>query len=129
MLLRATEGAFTEKINWVEQLFYRTEAARGEASFDDCFQPGYFEVDVPRNETKEFAVSAAAYSESETARQMLTSIGGSLEAVKASFNRELTSQAGVLENFYGLHPEVPVNDWLNWVLLAAFLHSRKCSWR
>ena len=25
----------------------------------------------------------------------------------------------MLEKFYGLHPEVPISDWLNWILLAA----------
>ena len=49
-----------DKMNWVEQLYYREEFARGEAAFDDCFQPGFgvtstckFEKDI----TITFAVS------------------------------------------------------------------------
>ena len=42
-----TDGTFKEKTNWIERLFYRVEASRGESSVDNCFQPGYFEVQVP----------------------------------------------------------------------------------
>lgn len=52
ILCRSTDGEFKEKINWIERLFYRAEAARGEASIDDCFRPGYFEVQVPTEEEK-----------------------------------------------------------------------------
>ena len=41
---RITEGHFVQGLNWVERLHFRDEAARGEADFDDCFQPGYFEL-------------------------------------------------------------------------------------
>ncbi len=44
---RITEGRFVEGLNWVERLHYRDEASRGEADFDDCFQPGYFELTIP----------------------------------------------------------------------------------
>ena len=47
ILCRSTEGEFKEKINWVDRLYYRAEAERGEKSVDDCFQPGYFELQVP----------------------------------------------------------------------------------
>ena len=52
MLCRSTDGEFKEKINWIEHLYYRMEASRGEASSDDCFQPGYFEVAAPLKNKK-----------------------------------------------------------------------------
>jgi predicted glycogen debranching enzyme len=119
ILCRSTDGEFKEKINWIDHLFYRTEASRVEASTDDCFQPGYFEVQVPAKEEKEFAVSFAVNHESQTAREALTSVGNTIDEVNASFNQELTQQSNLLEKFYGLHPEVPISDWLNWILLAA----------
>jgi len=119
ILCRSTDGEFKEKINWVDSLFYRMEEARGEASSDDCFQPGYFEVQVPAKEEKVFAVSFAVDHESQTARETLTSVGNTIDEVNASFNQELVQQSNMLEKFYGLHPEVPVSDWLNWILLAA----------
>jgi len=119
ILCRSTDGEFKEKINWVEHLFYRIEASRGEASTDDCFQPGYFEVQVPAKEEKEFAVIFAVNHESQIAREALDSVGNTIDEVNASFNQELTEQSNMLEKFYGLHPEVPMSDWLNWILLAA----------
>jgi len=119
ILCHSTDGEFREKINWIQRLFYRMEASRGEASSDDCFQPGYFEVQVPAEAEKEFAVSFAVNHESQIAREALTSVGDTIDEVNASFNQELTQQSNMLEKFYGLHPEVPISDWLNWILLAA----------
>jgi predicted glycogen debranching enzyme len=119
ILCRSTDGEFKTKINWIEHLFYRTEALRGEASIDDCFRPGYFEVQVPAEEEKEFAVTAAESHESQAARKVLDSVGSTIDEVNDSFNLELTRQSDLLENFYGLNPEVPMSDWLNWTLLAA----------
>ena len=119
ILCRSTDGEFKEKINWIDRVFYRMEASRGEASSDDCFQPGYFELPLPANAEKEFAVSFAVNHESQAAREVLDSVGKSIVEVKDSFNRELTQQINMIENFYGLHPEVPISEWLNWVLLAA----------
>ena len=49
----------------------------------------------------------------------LASVGNTIDEINASLSRELTQQSNMLEKFYGLHPEVPISDWLNWVLLAA----------
>jgi predicted glycogen debranching enzyme len=119
VLCRVTDGEFHEKINWVDGLLYWIEAARGEISIDDCFQPGFFELNVPAGEDREFAVCTAADHSGEIARQTLDSIGGSTLEVHASLNIEQTQQRNLLYGFYGLHPEVPLGDWLSWVLLAA----------
>jgi predicted glycogen debranching enzyme len=119
IICRITEGEYHEKINWVDGLFYRAEAARGEASGDDCFQPGYFELSLPAEEEKEFAVNAAVNLDSQTAREVLDSVGKTINEVNLSFNRELARQDSLLEDLYGLHPEVSISDWLNWILLAA----------
>jgi predicted glycogen debranching enzyme len=34
----ATKGEFNEQKNWIERLYYREEASRGESNTDDCFQ-------------------------------------------------------------------------------------------
>jgi len=119
ILCRPTEGEFQEKTNWVDGLFYRVEAARGEASSDDCFQPGFFEFSVSAEEEKEFAVNAAVNVDGQAAREALDSVGETIDEVHLSFNRELAGRSGSLGNFYGLHPEVSAVDWLNWILLAA----------
>jgi predicted glycogen debranching enzyme len=119
IVCRTTDGEFKEKINWIERLFYRVEAFRGEASIDDCFQPGYFEVQVSAESEKEFAVAAALNTETRGARDILDNIGSTVNEIKSLFNRELAHQSNLLGSFYSLHPEVPMGDWLNWILLAA----------
>ncbi len=119
ILCRSSDGEFTEKINWVNRLFYRMEAARGEESVDDCFQPGFFEVQVPAQEDKLFMISAAVNLDGQKTREILDSTGGSTNEVTASFNQEQSHQRSLLYGFYGLHPEVSESDWLSWVLLAA----------
>ena len=60
-MCHSTEGAFKEQVNWVNRLFYRAEASRGEASVDDCFQPGHFEIEVPAQSEKQFALPARSW--------------------------------------------------------------------
>ena len=119
ILCRITEGEFEEKVNWLNHIHYRDELLRGEADVDDCFQPGYFEVQVPANGEKEFAVTIAVSHESQEAKEILDSIGKTFEEVNASLNRELNQQSNLLANFYHAHPKAPMSDWLNWILLAA----------
>ncbi|MGA2680705.1 MAG: amylo-alpha-1,6-glucosidase [Candidatus Bathyarchaeia archaeon] len=119
IVCHATDGEFHEEINWVDGLFYRAEAERGETSRDDCFQPGYFDLTLPAVEEKVFAVSVSAGVEGQTARELLDSVGKTINEVNASFNMEQSQRRSLLYGFYGLHPDVPLTDWLSWILLAA----------
>jgi predicted glycogen debranching enzyme len=115
----STEGEFKEKVNWVNHLHYRDEALRGEADVDDCFQPGYFEVKVPVNMEKEFALTCSVSHESQEANEISDVVGTTISSIKDDFNQELNQKAELLSNFYCDHPQVPMSDWLNWILLAA----------
>ena len=115
----ATEGEFHEEINWVDGLFYRTEAARGESSRDDCFQPGYFELSLSAMSEKVYAITASADFDGQAARETLASIGNTIKEVNFSFFSEQLRLRNLLYGFYGLQPDVPVTDWLSWVLLAS----------
>ncbi len=116
---RITEGKFVEGLNWVERLHYRDEAERGEADFDDCFQPGFFELVVPAKSEKEFAVTCAASLQAQEAQQILDSIGKTAQEVDTALTLELNAKETLLTDFYRSHPDVPMSDWLNWILLAA----------
>ena len=116
---RITEGEFKEKVNWIERMHYRDEASRGESSTDDCFQPGSFEVNIPADMEREFALTTVANHESHQNKEILDSYGTSISQVKEAFARELKQRSGLLVNFYSLNPKVPMTDWLNWILLAA----------
>ncbi len=119
IICRITEGEFKEKVNWVNHIHYRDELQRGEADVDDCFQPGYFEVQVPANAEKEFAVTCAVSHESQEAQEILDSIGNTIIEIKELYNQELNQKSELLSNFHREHPQVPMSDWLNWILLAA----------
>ena len=116
---RITDGCFVEGLNWVERLHYRDEASRGEADFDDCFQPGYFELTIPASAEKEFAVTCAASHDAKDAGQILDSIGKTAQEIDTAYTLELNAKETLLYNFYRSHPDVSMSDWLNWILLAA----------
>jgi predicted glycogen debranching enzyme len=117
--VRSTTGEFTEKATWIERLYYREEASRGESSADDCYQPGYFEVVVPHKRERDFAVVTAAGESSQERREMLDGFGNAMYDVDGQLRSELAGREKLLADFYGSHGEVPTSDWVNWVLLAA----------
>jgi predicted glycogen debranching enzyme len=115
----ATEGAFVEKPSSVNRLLYREEARRGEASLDDCYQPGYFEVQVSPQEANEFALAAAADENIQETKTILESIATSTVHVKKLLELELERKANILQTFHDSRRRVPISDWLSWVILAA----------
>ena len=119
IVCRITEGEFKEGVNWVTHIHYRDERLRGEADVDDCFQPGYFEVQVPADGEKEFAVTCAVSHEPQEALEISDGLGGDIKIVKDAFNQQLNQKSELLSDFYYEHPEVPMSDWLNWILLTA----------
>ena len=119
IVCRTTEGEFKEKINWINHIHYRDELERGEADVDDCFQPGYFEVQVPCNAEKEFAVTCAVSHSSQQAQETLDSIGNSITTIKELYTHELNQKSELLSVFQRDYSQVPMTDWLNWILLAA----------
>jgi predicted glycogen debranching enzyme len=119
VIVRSTAGEFTEKATWIERLYYREEASRGESSSDDCYQPGYFEVLVPHKRERDFAVVAAASENSQECREILGALGNTIYEVDGQLTSEMTERENLLTKFYDVHSEVPTSDWLNWVLLAA----------
>lgn len=116
---RVTEGKFVKALNWVDRLHFRDEAARVEADHDDCFQPGYFELTIPAQSSKTFTFTCSASTQAADAVRTLDSVGNSTQNVDTSLSKELNRKEAMLDSFYNMHPEVPVTDWLNWLLLAA----------
>jgi len=72
--IRSTQGEFIEKSNWIERLFYREEALRGESSQDDCYQPVYFDVNVHPESKTHFVILASAGLSAQQNAQLLDSI-------------------------------------------------------
>ncbi len=116
---RTTSGVFKEKGNWVDRLLYRDEEFRGESSNDDCYQPGTFEVTVPAESESTFALTTAASRDAQENRLIIDSIGSQMDQTMEAYNHELAHLSSLLMDFYQLQTEVPMTDWLNWILQAA----------
>jgi predicted glycogen debranching enzyme len=112
-------GEFNEKATWIERLYYREEASRGESSTDDCYQPGYFEVLIPHKREKDFAIVTAASENSQECHAILDAFGNAMYEVNGQLKSEIAQRENLLAKFYSSHSEVPTSDWLNWILLAA----------
>jgi predicted glycogen debranching enzyme len=108
---QCTDGDFVPNINWIEKIHYRVDASNGESSVDDCFQPGFFEVNVPVGESK-FAV-AAAVNQAQAVSEV------DFEAIETSFKREVQRQTDLLGAFYNFNSSIPESDWLSWIVKAA----------
>jgi predicted glycogen debranching enzyme len=115
----STDGEFKEAVNWVNHIHYRDELLRGESNVDDCFQPGYFEVQVLANTEKEFAVNCAVSHENQQTNAISETVGSNIDDIKEVYTRELHQREELLSRFHHDQPYVPMTDWLNWILLAA----------
>jgi len=113
----ATKGDFNEQKTWIERLYYREEAHRGESNTDDYFQPGYFEIPVSPKLEEEFAIITTASERSKNSKKEMDNISTTTYDVKSELRGELKQREKLLVNFYNLH-KVPIRDWLNWILLA-----------
>jgi predicted glycogen debranching enzyme len=119
IMVRATEGEFIEKTNWIKRLYYREEDRRGESNTDDCYQPGYFEILVPPKRKRGFAIIAVASESSQESKENLEAIGTTMYDIESLLEQELKQRKELLVKFYSLHKKVPISDWLSWILLAA----------
>jgi len=117
--VRSTTGEFNEKATWIERLYYREEASRGESSRDDCYQPGHFEVLVPHKRERDFAVVTAASENSQECHEIVDALGNAMYDVNGQLKSEMAERENLVAEFYGSHIEVPTSDWMNWTLLAA----------
>jgi predicted glycogen debranching enzyme len=119
IIARATEGEFSAKTNWIDHLYYREEANRGESSIDDCYQPGYFEVPISPKREAEFAIITASSETGQECREDLDAVGATIYAAQGLISNELDERRDSLVNFYSSHKEVPMSGWLNWLILAS----------
>ena len=119
LICSSTDGKFKETQNMIDRLFYCDDWLRGESYLDDCFQPGFFELQVNSQTQKEFAVNAAVYQDTAVANENLSSLGGSIAEINASFNQALTEKRNLLSEFYHLSQKLLKSNWLKWILIAA----------
>jgi len=119
LMLKTTSGNFNVAGKWVEKIYYREEAAHGESFLEDCYQPGYFEVGVKPEKIDSFAIITVANKNENDAREVLAKMPVTMYDIEALFEQETNYQENLLTRFYEEHENIPQNDWLSWVVLAA----------
>lgn len=117
LLIEASTGQFRDVQGWIERIYYREDSVRGASSFDDYYQPGYFEILAIANKREEFAVVTVADKNRERAIENLDWIGISKCKNKDLLRRELESRKTLLTQFYKIN-DILKSDWLSWVLQA-----------
>ncbi|MDH5788431.1 MAG: amylo-alpha-1,6-glucosidase, partial [Candidatus Bathyarchaeota archaeon] len=119
LVMRATNGRYHAIGEWIEKIYYREEAARGESSLDDCYRPGYFETSLNANEAEKFAFIMVADENEDVARKILAELPFTIYDIEDLQEREIKYREDLLTRFYEEHKGTPTNDWLNWAILAA----------
>jgi predicted glycogen debranching enzyme len=118
MMMATTKGHYFVKENWIERMYLREEARRGESCFDDCYQPGFFEADVEPKSNISFAIMAVAGPSEVEARKMLAQFPSTVVEIKALIKKEAERNVSVVEEFHRLHKGLASADWLSWLTLA-----------
>ncbi|MEM2995203.1 MAG: amylo-alpha-1,6-glucosidase [Candidatus Bathyarchaeia archaeon] len=114
LIMKTTGGCYCKSERWIEGLYYREEASRGESCLDDCYQPGYFEVKVKALKRESFALIATADENEINARKILDEISN-VESIR---RQELKRSEDFLAKFYMEHEGASLDDWLKWIVLA-----------
>jgi predicted glycogen debranching enzyme len=118
LTMKTTSGHYHSDGRWVEKIYYREEAERGESCLDDCYQLGFFEVNVSVGENENFAVVTVAGENEADARKALAEMPDTAYDIEILYEREMKRRENFLTQFYQTHRSIPFNDWLSWAILA-----------
>jgi len=118
LMMTTTRGHYLATGKWIEKVYYREEAKRGESCLDDCYQLGYFEVNVKANENGKFAITAVADRNNDYAQKVLAEMPVTVYDIEALYERGMRRHENLLTTFYGEHEGAQAKDWLNWIILA-----------
>jgi predicted glycogen debranching enzyme len=118
LIFESIGGRYTANGKWVESLYYREEAKRGESCLDDCYQTGFFEFEVRADRNEGFAVTAIADEDEQVAREIMADTPLTLYDMRTLYEKEAAHREDYLTKFYGTHVGIPMSDWLSWIVLA-----------
>lgn len=118
LLMTITKGHYFATGKWIEKVYYREEAKRGESCLDDCYQLGYFEANVKANENRKFAITAVADRNNDYTQKVLAEMPVTMYDIEALYEREMKRHENLLTKFYKEHEGDQAKDWLNWIILA-----------
>jgi predicted glycogen debranching enzyme len=118
LMMAATSGHYIADGKWIEGMYLREEAKRGESFLDDCYQPGDFEMTVGAGKNQDFAITAVADGSDEEARKILSQLPSTATDTEVLHEREMNRREESLTRFYDSRRTLPTSDWLSWVVLA-----------
>ena len=118
LVMTTIGGSYVAEGKWVEGLFYREEAARGESCLDDCYRSGFFSFEVKAGRKSGFAVVAVADENMSVARKIMTQMPTNSYDANALLDREVERHKGCLKRFGGTHPDIRISEWLSALVLA-----------
>ncbi len=118
LMMTTTEGRYIPTGKWIERIFLREEAARGESCLDDCYEHGYFGVGVKAKETIKFALIAASYKDKSLTQRAIAEMPKSMYDLETLYLREREILSKILTSFYENVSSIPSRDWLCWIALA-----------
>ena len=121
LLLSSNAGRYvTERENWIERIFYRTDSAQETSCFDDCYTLGHFEIKLASGEEKaNFQIVAVANKSEEKAEETCASIFETTKNFHNLYRSELRRLIELLSKFHIQHPHMALQEWLKWLILAA----------
>ena len=119
LAIAATSGRYVADERWIEGLFYREEATRGESCLEDCYQTGHFEVIVDADKAESFAVVTVADKYEDIVKKFLKETSMDIYDIGIVREQEKSRHQNLISKFYDEHPTINARDWLNWIILAA----------
>jgi predicted glycogen debranching enzyme len=119
VLSSGEDGSFVEESWWIEKLFFRVDASRGENSIDDNYRPGFFKFSVNPKENKKFYVLAVAGKNGAEAQKLFSSFGNGIEDIERLYCEELERREALLKRFRERNIDLELEEWLNWLVQAA----------
>ncbi len=119
LLMKMTGSRYFATGHWIEKVYLREEARRGESCFDDCYQPGYFEVHVRAEESTSFGFVAVAEEDMDSAEKELMDFSSSIVGLKQLHDETKERESGLLSGFFDSHEGLSRENFLEWIVLAS----------
>jgi predicted glycogen debranching enzyme len=119
LVIGTISGEYFAREKWVERIYYREEAKRGESCLDDCYQSGFFEYEVKANGNESFAITAVADEDADAAQRIFSETPMTLFDMGAMFEKEMKQREDLIPKFYGQNSSIHATNWLGFLILAA----------
>ncbi|MDH5450620.1 MAG: amylo-alpha-1,6-glucosidase, partial [Candidatus Bathyarchaeota archaeon] len=120
LLLFSSDGQYTaNEGEWIGEVCFRVDRARGDSYLDDVFRPGQFEINLAPREKKKFYFLAAAGKSFSEAKNAFSSVHNKSLRIEDLYQSELNRQQGLLTRFRDRYYDIVMKDWLKWLILGA----------